>query len=83
MGLLLSEPPPKNFLVKHSFNADEESEKLLVSAEKILRDKTEFINRCIQHAGPLVIENVNTERNQHVAELLHERPRPVGKRKAG
>jgi hypothetical protein len=70
--LIMSYAPPKIFLVKHTFNADTEAESLLQAATKALRDKTEFINRCIQYAGPAIIKTINDERNQAVAEVLRE-----------
>lgn len=66
MGLLLSEGAENNFRVKHTFNADEDSETLLKTAAAVLKDKTEFINRCIQSAGPAVLRSINAERNKAV-----------------
>lgn len=82
MGLMLTEPVAKFFRVKHSFNADDDSESLIKAADAVLKDKTEFINRCIQAAGPTVIRTINEERNKAVALYLREESPPV-KRKAG
>lgn len=84
MGLMLEEPGAKYFRVKHSFNADDDSESLIKAADAVLKDKTEFINRCIQAAGPGVIRAINDERNKAVALYLRDESPPYRvKRKAG
>lgn len=56
MALSLNENPSKTFCVrKYSFNAEDDTERLIEAAEQAIKDRTEFINRCILHAGPLVL----------------------------
>lgn len=82
MALSISSGVPKDSRVKHSFNANDDSEALLKTAGQVVKDKTEFINRCIQHAGPLVLRALNDERNKALAAWLREES-PPPKRKAG
>ncbi len=59
-------------MAKHSFNADDEAEEILLLAERALRDKTEFLNRLINKHGRQVIHTIMTERQKAVADALHE-----------
>lgn len=85
MALLIDDIGVRNFRVrKYSFNADDAAESLIEAAEKAIRDKTEFINRCIMAAGADVLATINHERNTAVAAALKEVPPNYRtKRKAG
>jgi len=80
MALSTRQSSVNYFRVKHSFNADDDAESLLRAADRALRDKTQFINRCIRQAGPTIIKTINNERNKAVASALKEvyspKPKP-------
>jgi len=76
MGLLLASKTCTHSRVKHTFNAEGDTERLIQAAHRALKDKTEFINRCIRESGPDVLNLVNAERNAAVEEALRETSGP-------
>ena len=75
---------------KHSFNADDGAEDILTLVERVIRDKTEFLNRLIVLHGRGTIETIMAERQQalHDAQALRQdlpphKPNAPPKRKAG
>jgi len=75
---------------KHSFNADAGAEDILTLVERVIRDKTEFLNRLIVLHGRGTIETIMAERQRalHDARELREdsepyKPQPPPKRRAG
>lgn len=61
-------------MAKHSFNADESAEEILTTVERVLRDKTEFINRLISIHGRATIHTIMRERQQAMHDALRETP---------
>ena len=75
---------------KHSFNADSTAEDVLTLVERVIRDKTEFLNRLIALHGRPTIETIMAERQQALRDaqsLREESPtyksKPPPKRQAG
>ena len=60
-------------MAKHSFNADDTSEAILVTVDLVLRDKTEFLNRLISVHGHATIQLIAADRQRVLHEALELR----------
>lgn len=51
-------------MAKHTFNADDDVQPLLTRAQRVLKDKSEFLNRLIRQHGAAMIKIIHAERGE-------------------
>lgn len=66
---------------KHSFNADDTTEGVLTTVEKVLKDKTEFLNRLVTTHGEAMIRHIMNERQRALRQMSMESRVSLSKQK--
>lgn len=80
MGLILETKRGEFFGVKHSFDTDERTEPLVLMAGKQpIKNKSEFVNRCILSVGEKVLREIAAERKEATAKMLSALSAATGK----